>query len=317
MDSYGTIATMETSSGKVLVTGATGFIGRRLTLALLKSGYRVRCMLRREVAGFPEQAESVRGDMLDPPTLGGALAGVDTAFYLVHSMAAGRAGFERRDRTAAENFVAAANRAGVRRVIYLGGLGETGDNLSDHLKSRLEVAKILGTGKFATTFLRAAIIIGASGASFEMVRCLVNRLPLMITPRWVSTRCQPIAVDDVIAYLTGCLSDERTAGRTFDIGGPEVLTYREMMERFARIEGRRLFILPVPVLTPKLSSYWVGLITTVPPSVAMPLIEGLNNEVICRENAIRDLITIPLTAYDAAVSMTLAELESSKKAARY
>jgi uncharacterized protein YbjT (DUF2867 family) len=169
------------------------------------------------------------------------------------------------------------------------------------------VAEILKKGRFATTFLRAAIIIGAGGASFEMVRSLVNRLPVMITPRWVTTRCQPIAVDDVIAYLAGCLADERTGGRTFDIGGPEVLTYKEMMERFGRIEGRNLFILSVPVLTPKLSSYWVGLITPVPPSVSMPLIEGLKNEVVCRENAIREIIPIRLTPYDEAIRKALAK----------
>lgn len=299
---------MEPTTGKILITGATGFIGRRLTVELVRQGYSVRCMVRRDAADLPRQAERVRGDMLEPATLDAALAGIDTAYYLVHSMTAGRGGFERRDRTAAENFVAAANRAGVRRVIYLGGLGETGDDLSEHLRSRLEVARILAGGTFATTFLRAAVIIGASGASFEMVHFLVKRLPVMITPRWVSTRCQPIAVDDVIAYLTGCLGDERTAGRTFDIGGPEVLTYREMMERFARILGKRLYILAVPVLTPKLSSYWVALITPVPPSVSMPLIEGLKNEVICRENAIRQILAIPLTPYDEAVARALAEL---------
>ena len=198
-------------------------------------------------------------------------------------------------------------KAGVRRVIYLGGLGETGDDLSEHLRSRLEVAEILQSGNFATTFLRAAVIIGAGGASFEMVKALVERLPVMITPRWVSTLCQPIAVDDVIAYLAGCLADERTAGKTFDIGGPEILSYREMMERFARIAGKTVFILPVPVLTPKLSSYWVGLITPVSPSVSMPLIEGLSNEVICRDNAIRELIPLRLTPYDEAVRLALTE----------
>jgi uncharacterized protein YbjT (DUF2867 family) len=296
---------METSDRKILVSGATGFIGRLLTRRLLDDGCEVRCMVRRDAAGVPAGAETVRADMLQPLTLGPALEGIDTAYYLVHAMSGGRAGFERRDREAAENFVAAAEKAGVRRVIYLGGLGETGDDLSEHLKSRLEVAEILKKGRFATTFLRAAIIIGAGGASFEMVRSLVNRLPVMITPRWVTTRCQPIAVDDVIAYLAGCLADERTSGRTFDIGGPEVLTYREMMERFGRIEGRNLFILSVPVLTPKLSSYWVALITPVPPSVSMPLIEGLKNEVVCRENAIRDILPIRLTPYDEAVRKAL------------
>jgi uncharacterized protein YbjT (DUF2867 family) len=297
---------METTQGNVLITGAAGFIGRRLTRELLGQGYSVRCMVRRDAPGIPDGMETVRADLLQPLTLGPALEGIDTAFYLVHAMSGGRAGFERRDREAAENFVAAAEKAGVRRVIYLGGLGETGDDLSEHLRSRLVVADILKNGRFATTFLRAAIIIGAGGASFEMVRSLVNRLPVMITPRWVTTRCQPIAVDDVIAYLAGCLGDERASGRTFDIGGPEVLTYREMMERFGRIEGRTLFILPVPVLTPKLSSYWVGLITPVPPSVSMPLIEGLKNEVVCRENAIREIMPIRLTPYDDAVRKALA-----------
>jgi uncharacterized protein YbjT (DUF2867 family) len=296
---------MERPHGPILVTGATGFIGRLLRKRLLADGFPVRCMVRRAAPPMPDGAETVRGDMLDPATLGRALEGIETAYYLVHSMSGGRAGFERRDREAAENFVEAANRARVRRVIYLGGLGETGDDLSEHLRSRLEVAEILKQGTFATTFLRAAVIIGAGGASFEMVRSLVERLPLMITPRWVMTRCQPIAVADVIGYLAGCLTDERTAGRTFDIGGPDVLTYREMMERLARIEGRKLYILPVPVLTPKLSSYWVGLITPVPPSVSMPLIEGLKNEVVCRDSAIRDLIPLPLTPYDDAVRSAL------------
>jgi len=265
--------------------------------------------VRKPAENFDTAIETVRGDLLEPATLTAALHGVDTAYYLVHAMAGGRAGFERRDRDAAENFVRAAEKSGVRRVIYLGGLGETGDDLSEHLKSRLEVADILRSGTFATTFLRAAIIIGAGGASFEMVRALVERLPVMITPRWVTTRCQPIAVDDVISYLVGCLKDERTTGRTFDIGGPDVLTYKEMMERFGRIEGRKLYILPVPVLTPRLSSYWVGFITPVSPSVSMPLIEGLKNEVICREHSIQALIPLELTTYEDAVRRSLAALK--------
>jgi len=290
----------------VLVTGANGFIGRLLTKALQAEDVRVRCLVRKACPPVVNSIETVQGDLLEPATLPAAMAGVDTAYYLVHAMAGGRAGFERRDRDAAENFVRAAEKAGVRRVIYLGGLGETGDDLSEHLKSRLEVADILRSGKFATTFLRAAIIIGAGGASFEMVKALVERLPVMITPRWVTTLCQPIAVEDVIRYLVGCLKDERTAGGTFDIGGPDVITYKDMMERFGRIRGRTLYILPVPVLTPRLSSYWVGFITPVAPSVSMPLIEGLKNEVICREHAIRSLIPFQLTSYDEAVRRSLA-----------
>ena len=294
----------------VLVTGANGFIGRLLTQALRAEDVHLRCMVRKAAGISDETVETVQGDLLEPLTLPTVMAGVDTAYYLVHAMAGGRAGFARRDREAAENFVRAAEKAGIRRVIYLGGLGETGDDLSGHLQSRLEVADILRSGKFATTFLRAAIIIGAGGASFEMVKALVERLPVMITPRWVTTLCQPIAVEDVIGYLVGCLQDERTADRTFDIGGPDVITYKEMMERFGRIRGRSLYILPVPVLTPRLSSYWVGFITPVAPSVSMPLIEGLKNEVICREHAIRDIIPLTLTSYDDAVRRSLASENS-------
>lgn len=293
-------------NGEVLVTGATGFIGRRLTTALLAAGYGVRCLVRQS-GTLPAGATTVVGDLLNPETLPPALAGIDTVYYLVHSMAAGRAGFKERERQAAHNFVRAATGARVRRVIYLGGLGESSPELSDHLRSRLEVGAILQAAPFATTFLRAAIIFGAGGASFEMIRSLVEHLPVMITPRWVDTRCQPIAVDDVIAYLLGCLAEERTAGETFDIGGPEILTYREMMERFAALEGRTLLILPVPVLTPWLSAIWVGLITPVKPSISMPLIEGLANEVVCRENRIRELIPIRLTPFAEAVTRALAE----------
>jgi uncharacterized protein YbjT (DUF2867 family) len=241
---------------------------------------------------------------LEPLSLDAALAGVDTAFYLVHSLAAGRAGFEQRDRQAAENFVTAADKSGLRRVIYLGGLGETASGLSEHLASRLEVAEILRSSRFSTTVLRAAIIIGAGGASYEIIKALVDRLPVMITPRWVSTRCQPIAVDEVI---TGCLRDERTSGGTFDMGGPEILSYRQMMERFARLRGKRLLIMPVPLLTPKLSSYWVGLVTPVKPSISMPLIEGLRNEVVCRDSRLRDLLPFPLTPFDEALRRALDE----------
>jgi uncharacterized protein YbjT (DUF2867 family) len=298
---------MESPGRNVLVTGATGFIGKRLVNALSAQGCRVRALVRHPDARLPEGVEQVRGDLLEPLTLTAAFSGIDTAYYLVHSMAGGRAGFQSRDRQAAHYFVAAAGKAGVRRVIYLGGLGETGTDLSEHLASRREVAEILRSTPLVTTILRAAVIIGAGGASFEMIRSLVERLPVMITPRWVSTRCQPIAVDDVIRYLVGCLEEERTAAQTFDIGGPEILSYREMMERFGRICNKSPLIMPVPLLTPKLSSYWVGLITPVKPSISMPLIEGVKNEVICRENRIREVIPFELTPYDEAIRIALAE----------
>ena len=302
---------MNPEGGTILVTGATGFIGKRLVKALAEEGWRIRCLVRRRESILPPGVEVVVGDLLEPATLAQACNGVSAAYYLVHSMAGGRAGFERRDRESARNFVAAADRAGISRTIYLGGLGEVRESLSEHLASRLEVAEILKGGSFKTTFLRAAVILGAGGASFEMVRFLVDRLPLMITPRWVSTRCQPIAVGDVIRYLTGCLREERTAGETFDIGGPEILTYREMMERFAKLSGKNCWIVPVPLLTPKLSSYWVGLMTPVKPSISMPLIEGLANEVICKDERIRDILPIPLTGYDEAVRIALSEEEKS------
>lgn len=302
---------MTTQTNKaILVTGAGGFIGRRLVRELLQRGHRVRCMDRRPT-GHPTGCEQVQADLLDPDSLTAALADVDSAYYLVHSMGRGNGDFADQDRQAARNFVAAAEAAGVRRVIYLGGLGETGDNLSHHLASRLEVARILQSGRFSTTFLRAAVIIGYGGASYEMVHSLVRRLPIMITPRWVATRNQPIAVADVIAYLAGCLQEPRTEGQTFDIGGPDVLTYKEMMERFARIEGRRIWIVPVPVLTPKLSAYWVGLVTPVKAAIAIALIEGLKNEVICRDNRIRELIPIPLTSFDDALRTALAEQQQA------
>lgn len=296
---------MKAGTGVVLVTGATGFIGSRLVAALLAEGHKVRCLVRQSAAKLPEGVERSVGDVLEINTLREAFAGVDTAYYLVHSMASGRAGFDRRDREAAMNFTAAADRARVRRVIYLGGLGETGTDLSHHLASRLEVATILKRGSFQTTCLRAAVIIGAGSASFEMIKVLVERLPVMITPRWVSTRCQPIAVQDVIRYLVGCLDDERTANDTFDIGGPDILSYREMMERLARIHGRPLVIIPTPFLSPHLSSYWLWLITSAQPSVAMLLIEGLKNEVVCRDQRIRDLIPLQLTGYDDAIREAL------------
>jgi uncharacterized protein YbjT (DUF2867 family) len=291
---------------RVLILGATGFIGQRLLAVLVEEpGVQLRCLTRRP-SPFPAGVESVTGDLLLPETLPDAFRDIDTAYYLVHSMSGGRAGFAERDRQAALNFVSAAEAAGLRRVIYLGGLGER-EGLSEHLASRTEVGDILQSGNFSVTVLRAAVIIGAGGASYEIIRSLVHRLPVMVIPRWVQTRCQPIAVDDVIRYLVGCLKDERTAGGTFDIGGPEVLSYLQMMERFASIAGDVNLYIPVPLLTPRLSSYWVGLVTPVKASVAMPLIEGLRNEVVCRENRIRDLVPFDLTSYDEAVRRAVAE----------
>lgn len=288
----------------VAVTGATGFIGRHLTDALASRNLRIRALARRpDAVGIPE-VDRVQADLLKPETLPAALEGVDVAYYLVHSMMAGPR-FEERDRRAASNFVRAAEDAGVERIVYLGGLGEMGPELSDHLMSRSEVADLLAAGAIPLTTLRAAIILGTGGASWEMLRQLVERLPIMVTPLWVDVRCQPIALRDVLAYLVGCLDVEATAGTTFDIGGPDILTYREMMLELADLMGKRRHIVGIPVLTPRLSSYWVELVTDVPARVARPLIDGLKNEVVCRDDRILDLLPFPRTPFREAASLAL------------
>ncbi|MEU2237255.1 NAD(P)H-binding protein, partial [Streptomyces vietnamensis] len=278
---------------RCLVTGATGYIGGRLVPELLDAGHRVRCLARRpdKLRDFPwvDRVEAVRGDVTDAASLRAALDGVDVAYYLVHSMSS-TAEFEDRDRLAARVFAAEARSAGVGRIVYLGGLtprevpeGE----LSPHLRSRAEVGRILLDSGVPTTVLRAAVVIGSGSASFEMLRYLTERLPVMVTPSWVGSRVQPIAVRDVLRYLVGSAGMPADVNRTFDIGGPDVLSYREMMVRYAEIAGlRRRLIVPVPVLTPRLSSHWIGLVTPVPASLAKPLTESLRHEVVCAERDI-------------------------------
>lgn len=291
------------------VTGATGYVGGRLVPLLLDEGYPVRVLARApsKLDGRPwrDRVEVCAGDVLDANTIPEFMRGLDTAYYLVHSMAEGERGFEARDRRAAENFARAAEAAGVRRIIYLGGLGETGPGLSKHLASRLDTGRALRSGSVPVTELRAAVIVGSGSMSFEMIRALVERLPFMITPKWVNTRSQPIAIGDVLRYLVGCLADERTTGESFDIGGSEVLTYRDMMLGFARVRGLKRMMIPVPVLSPRLSSYWVDFITPIPASYARPLIEGLKNEVVVKDDRIRDLIPFELTSYTGAVQAAL------------
>jgi uncharacterized protein YbjT (DUF2867 family) len=305
-------------NGKVLLTGATGFVGGRLLHALTAHGMNVRCLVRspeklRSNLFAAEEIEIAKGDLLQGETLDPTLEGIEVAYYLVHSMGGRTIGenkvFAERDRIAAKNFIRAADKAGVSRVIYLGGLGETGDQLSKHLASRQEVGEILSSGRVQATELRAPNIMGAGGAPFEMLRYLVERLPVMVCPKWIETRCQPIDIRDMINYLLGCLREPATAGLSFDVGGPDIVTYRQMMELYAKVRGLKRLIITVPVLTPRLSTYWVNMVTPVPSGVVNPLVEGLKNEVICRENRIRELIPMKLTTLEQSICIALQEVE--------
>ena len=308
------------NSKSILVTGATGYVGGRLIPALLDAGYRVRAMGRsldklgcRPWAPHP-RIEIVRGDVLDRDSLRQAATGCETAYYLVHSMIAQKSKFVEADRQAARNMVAAAAAAGLKRMIYLGGLAEAKDtSLSKHLQSRIEVANILQSGPVPTTDLRAPMILGSGSASFEILRYLVERLPAMVTPRWVQSLNQPIAIRDVIAYLVGCLEHEQTVGATFDIGGPEILTYRDLLEIYAEEAGlRKRIIIPVPVLTPTLSAYWIRFISPVPTSIALPLTEGLTSDAVCTENRIQRIISRKLLSCREAIRLALDRLKQEQ-----
>jgi len=294
-----TNTTPASKSGRpVLVTGASGYVGGRLVPLLLSRGYRVRACARnpRRLENRPwaghANLEVVAMDALDLAAVDAAVTGCGVVYYLIHSMIAGKSGFAEADRTAALNMAAVAAVRKVRRIIYLGGLGETDHpGLSDHLRSRHEVEEIFNQGAVPATCLRAAMILGAGSASFEMLRYLVERLPVMVTPRWVDTPCQPIAIRDVLGYLQDCLEASETVGRTFDIGGPEVLSYRELIHIYAEVVGLMpRIIFPVPVLTPKLSSLWIHLVTPVPSAIARPLAEGLSIPVVCRNDRIREVL---------------------------
>jgi len=291
---------------RVLVTGATGYIGGRLVPELTGAGYRVRCLARTPAKlddrPWRHQVEVAEGDVLDPAAVERAMTGIDAAYFLVHSMGGRETDFAARDRRAARVFRDAAAAAGVRRIVYLGGLGDERDpELSPHLASRHEVGRLLAAGPVPVTELRAAIIIGSGSVSFEMLRHLAERLPAMVTPRWVATRCQPIAIRDVLACLLGVLRVPATSGRVLEIGGPDVLTYREMMVAYAEAAGLRApWIVPVPLLSPSLSSRWVGLVTPLPVALARTLIDSLVNEVVVRDRAAAELLPVdPLPFHDA------------------
>lgn len=304
---------------KVAVIGATGYVGGRLVPELIAAGHDVRCLARNpaRLAGVDWRSEvDVRtADVLDEKSLDDALSGIEAVYYLVHAM--GHAGdFEQTDRVGAQNTRTAAERAGVSRIVYLGGLGEDDPELlSPHLASRHEVGHILADGSVAVTELRAAVIIGSGSASFEMLRHLAEVLPAMICPRWVTkTKCQPIAIADVLHYLVAVLDQPATTGQILEIGGPDVLTYRDMMDRYAAAAGlRRRLIIPVPLLTPRLSSHWVNLVTPLPYDLARPLVDSLINDVVVHpERDIRRLIDHNPFTLDEAIQRALAVVGDMK-----
>ncbi|HSL21039.1 MAG TPA: DUF2867 domain-containing protein, partial [Vicinamibacterales bacterium] len=277
----------------ILLTGASGYIGSRLLRVLEEGGCAVRCLARRpeRIAAARATTEVVSGDCLDEASLVTAMDGVDQAYYLVHSMASGP-GFAALDRQAAANFGRAAARGGVRRIVYLGGLGDDPQSLSTHLKSRVETGDALREAGVPVVEFRASIVIGAGSLSFEMIRALVERLPVMICPRWVDTRTQPIAIDDVLAYLRAALDLPDGRGAVFEIGGPEVVSYGEMMREYARLRRLRRLLIPVPVLTPRLSGLWLGLVTPAQARVGRALVEGLRNPTVVQSPAARETFAI-------------------------
>ena len=292
---------------RVGVVGASGYVGRRLVPALRDEGAQVRAITRRpdEDLALVRDIEVAHGDALDRASLDRAFADLDVVYWLVHSMGAG-GDFAELDRQAARNCASAAAEAGVRQIVYLGGLGDDDPDLSHHLRSRHETGEVLAAGSVPVTTLRAAMVIGQHSASFQMLRDLVHRLPAMVTPTWVTTRTQPIAFADLRDYLVGVCALPEAYGRTLDVGGPEILTFQEMMERTAVLAGRRRpAILPVPVLSPELSSLWCGLVTDVDTRIARPLVEGLRNETVCLDDAILRLVPKERMPFDDAVRRAL------------
>lgn len=310
---------MSASRGKVLVTGATGYIGGRLVPRLLDAGYDVVCFARsvRKLASRPWSDRPgvimVEGDVADVAAVTAAMEGARHAYYLVHSMIAAGKSYADRDASLARSFAEAAKSAGVERIVYLGGMGETGDDLSLHLESRRAVEADLASTGVAVTTLRAAMIIGSGSASFEILRYLVERLPVMVTPRWVDTECQPIAIADVLRYLVQCLEVPETAGRALDVGGADVATYRRLMRTAADLRGLgKRFVIPVPVLTPRLSSLWIHLVTPVGHRIARPLAEGLRNRVVCRSDEAARLMPGPLKSTREAIEAAQDRLSSDQ-----
>jgi uncharacterized protein YbjT (DUF2867 family) len=288
---------------KAAVLGATGFVGRALVPALAER-MDVTAVSRSGDAAEAERVRPVAADALEPQSLRRALDGADVVYYLVHSL--GQANFGDVDRRAATNVAAEAAHGGSKQIVFLGGLGDDHPNLSEHLRSRAETARVLADGDVPVTTLRAAVVVGRGSAAFDTMVALVDRLPVMVAPRWVSMPTQPIALADVVGYLRDVAGHAETVGETFDLGGPDVLTYRQMIERIGELRGRRPRILEVPVLSPRLSSYWLHVVTPVRAGVARPLVEGLRNPTVAEDTRIREFVPRELLSFDAAARQALA-----------
>lgn len=297
----------------ILVTGATGFIGSKLVKALVSNGYTITCMSRKKQENIPG-TKFVQADVLEKDQLENSMKNIETAFYLLHSMEGNKKDwkdFAKREKLQAENFLNAAKKCGVKRIIYLGGLVNASLELSPHMKSRKEVGDILRSGNIPVTELRASIIIGAQGGSYTMLRYLVERLRVMVCPSWVKSLAQPIAVDDVVNYLVGCLSVKETKGKIFDIGGPEKLSYEAIMRLYAAYINKNLFIIEIPFLTTRLSSYWVDLVTPVKASLARPLIDSLIHDTIVQDDSITKLIPMKLHSVLESIDIATKEINSN------
>ncbi|RDJ31284.1 MAG: NAD-dependent epimerase/dehydratase family protein [Crenarchaeota archaeon] len=301
---------MQTKPYNILVTGATGFIGARLIKSLSENNYTVKGMSRRKLSD-EKNVKYVQADVFDIDSLTSAMQGIEVAFYLLHSMEGSKSDwmdFIKREKTQAQNFLKAATRAGVKRIIYLGGLVNDSLDLSPHMRSRKEVGEILASGSIPVTELRASLIIGAGGGSYAMLRYLVERLRIMVCPKWVKSLAQPIAVDDVVSYLVGCMEHPETAGKIYEIGGPDLMTYEEIMRSYSAYLNKNLFVIQIPFLTTRLSSYWVDLITPVKASLARPLIDSLVHDTVVQDDSITKIIPLRLKSVRESIDIATKDM---------